>query len=242
MSTKLDAGFGLTSDPPRRLGYDVSTVDSGWISELTHKLLVALRYRNNQRAHTNSNTNTHSSSAPSGSVSGSQTQGSTPNPKDAAPISCASSSFSMLLKSELLGISHRHDCTNYADCGRSYSSIGSGGAASSMATGNGCGIYNYSTSGGNPGAFGSSGTNLGFSGLSASSASSNILRFKAPRRSIHDEVKTPTSFSGIGCSSQRCVTMSFVVIDRVGHLHSVPTPPAATNERCAARRLHLAAD
>ncbi|TYZ64344.1 hypothetical protein PybrP1_012313 [[Pythium] brassicae (nom. inval.)] len=179
VSTQLDAGFGLTSDPPRRHG-------------------------NNQRAHASNNTDAHSSNAPGGSRG--PPQGSASNPKDAAPISCASSSFSMLLKSELLGISHRHDYSNYADYSRSYSSMGGGGASSAMSTGNGCGIYNYSTSGANPGAFGSNGGSTGFAGFGSSGVSSNILRFKAPRKSIHDEVTAPISFNGIGCSTQRLMT------------------------------------
>lgn len=108
----------------------------------------------------------------------------------------------MLLKSELLGISHRQEYTNYMDFGSSYSSMG--GSSSSSTPGNGCGIYNYSSSSSSSGAYGSSSSSsMGFSGRSSGSASSNILRFKAPRQSIHDEIKTSISFNGIGCSSQR---------------------------------------
>ncbi|KAF1328726.1 Wd repeat-containing protein srw1, partial [Globisporangium splendens] len=185
LSTKLDAGFGLTSDPPRRHG-------------------------SNQRSQNNQNTDTTGSASGSSSVG--STQGHDANPKDSSVMStsCASSSFSMLLKSELLGIdspSHRPEFTNYTDYNTSvYPS--SMGTSSSMA-GNGCGIYNYSTSSARGGSFsstsnGSSGT-FGFPGRSTGSGSSNILRFKAPRQSIHDEIKTSISFNGIGCSSQRHV-------------------------------------
>lgn len=216
----------------RRVSDASPTADLAVETNVVVGLTCHVLHRNNQRAHTSNNRDTQSSSAPGGSSGSSQ--GPTATPKDAVPISGASSSFSMLLKSELLGISHRHDYVNYAEYSRSYSSMGSGSASSTMHTGNGCGIYNYSTSGANPGAFGSSGSRTGFAGLGASSVSSNILRFKAPRRSLHDEAKTRTPFHGIGCSSQRyndglltlgsplCFTLPSTVSER-----------AVTNEWCS---------
>jgi hypothetical protein len=123
----------------------------------------------------------------------------------------AASSFSMLLKSELLGI---HPTNNMS----SMSAPSTASASSFVASAYGSPVRTWSDAQSQSSAAPSSALSPTSSSSSSgarsigstevlrpvSSASSNLLRFKAPRQSIHDEVKTSMSLlsSGIGGGSR----------------------------------------
>ncbi|RLN91570.1 hypothetical protein BBJ28_00013052 [Nothophytophthora sp. Chile5] len=185
LATKLDAGFGLTSDPPSH-------------------------YSNQQLDSSNATGSSATSSLQSGlgtsTAPGSSSSASDSNPKHHGQHTGGSSPYSMLLKSELLGI-HSSPRANYSSdyhslAGHGHSSSGS--LASSYSTGRGSGgIYGPPSDGG-----GFSSCVRGYNGSTAcirpsSGASSNILRFKAPRQSLYGSVKTTTPLMGLTSSSQR---------------------------------------
>ncbi|DBA04765.1 TPA: hypothetical protein N0F65_004402 [Lagenidium giganteum] len=170
LSTRLDTGFSLSPDPPRRTGTQ----------------------------QTSTNNQTDATAGRSGQVPGAAAESGVKDMGAGANgNNCASSSFSMLLKSELLGIdspSRRPEYTNYMD----YYSNQYSPDSSSMLPGYGGSFFTPSSAGNN-----------GTGGILTSrttSGSANILRFKAPRQSIHDDIKTSISFSGIGCSTQRMLS------------------------------------
>lgn len=123
------------------------------------------------------------------------------NPKAQSNGRKISSSFSMLLKSELLGIDSPPQEADYAAyyCSRQSTDCSS---TRRNDAGNCSEPHNrFGTS------FDVSTCSSFSSGIIPRSdrGSSNILRFKAPRQATHDEVRSSVSFSGIGSRSRRCV-------------------------------------